>query len=372
MPTSTRLYWYWLAFATGCTVLMWSFPGGETIPYHLGYITLAAAYGLEPWPRSRAMWSITAFTFVTGAIIVQRAATDVLGWGETAEIPLMATLMALMVLHVRRRHDALAILTEVGQRERERAERRERLRRRTSHEMRTPATIAVGHVELLLAQETDPQKVADLDVVLDELERIILGTERLIRTLSLPEEDSPVRKDLDQMLGEVLDRWRVLADRDWQVDSTAGWQDCSPVRLRVCLDTLLENAVRYTQAGDVVRLVSFVDGNTLNIGVADSGAGLRASFLEWLREDASADADHADVDAKSQTGLGLPLVQEAVGARGGRVAIGPSPEGGALVLMQVPVRARLRGSAAEGLVVHDTVPVALAADALPALQPVQG
>jgi signal transduction histidine kinase len=288
------------------------------------------------------VWSIIGFTVVTGVIIIDRAATGVLGWGETAEIPLMATLMLLMVLHVRRRHEALAALTEMGERERARAHQRERLSRRTSHEMRTPATIAVGHLELLLAQETDPQNVADITVVLDELERIILGTDRLIRTLSLPEDDSVVRKDLDRTLGEVLDRWRVLADRDWQLDSTAGWQECSPDRLRVCLDTLLENSVRYTQAGDVVRLVSFVDGSTLNIGVADSGDGFQRSLLETLHDDDATvdDAGLPGSDAKSQTGLGLSLVQEAVGARGGRVAIGPSPEGGALVLMQVPLRPR--------------------------------
>ena len=93
---------------------MWSFPGAETIPYHLAYISCAAAYGLEPWPRTRAVWSIIGFTVVTGAIIIERAATGVLGWGETAEIPLMAALMLLMVLHVRRRHDALAALTAGG------------------------------------------------------------------------------------------------------------------------------------------------------------------------------------------------------------------------------------------------------------------
>ncbi len=116
MRTSTRSFWLWVAFAGWCSFLMWRLPGAETIPYHLGYISCAAAYGLEPWPRSRAVWSIIGYTVVTGAIIVERAASGVLGWGETAEIPLMAALMLLMVLHVRRRHDALAVLTQVAER----------------------------------------------------------------------------------------------------------------------------------------------------------------------------------------------------------------------------------------------------------------
>src|SRR3954454_20614974 len=161
------------------------------------------------------------FTVVTGAIIIARAASGILGWGETAEIPLMAVLMLLMVLHVRRRHDALAALTQVAERERDRATQRERLSRTTMHEMRTPATIAVGYLELLRDNETDADKVADLEVVLEEVERIGLGTDRLIRTLSLPDHERLQLTDLDQLLAHVLERWRVLADRDWRLARNA-------------------------------------------------------------------------------------------------------------------------------------------------------
>ena len=348
MGTSTRSFWLWVAFAGWCSILMWRLPGAETIPYHLGYISCAAAYGLEPWPRSRAVWSIIGYTVVTGAIIIERAASGVLGWGETAEIPLMAALMLLMVLHVRRRHDALAALTQVAERERLRAAQRERLSRTTMHEMRTPATIAVGYLELMRDNETDPDKIADLEVVLEEVERIGLGTERLIRTLSLPDHERLELTDLDQLLGHVLDRWRVLADRDWQLDSSAGVQLCSPERTRVCLDTLLENSVRYTRDGDVVRLVSSVEDDVLSIGVADAGDGFHPDLLASLRDESPVpSSDQFAADPKSQTGLGLGLVHEAVRVRGGDLVMGESPEGGALVLMRLPLAPARRVQAVE-------------------------
>jgi two-component system OmpR family sensor kinase len=338
MRTSTRLFWGWLVFAGCCSWMMWEFPGAETIPYHLAYISCAAAYGLEPWPRSRAVWSIIGFTAVTGTIIIERAATGVLAWGETAEIPLMALLMLLMVWHVRRRHDALAALTVMAERERRRAAEREHLSRMTSHELRTPATIAVGYLELMLGAETEAHKRDDLTVVLEEVERIGLGTERLIRTLAIPDNDGLQRTDLGLLLGHVLERWRVLADRDWQLDSTAGTQPCSPERTLVCLDTLVENSVRYTRDGDVVRLVSRVEGNVLSIGVADGGDGFSPALLEiLLDETAAAGTDAFAADPKSQTGLGLGLVQEAVRVRDGGLFIGSAPEGGALVMMRLPL-----------------------------------
>jgi len=360
MRTSTRLFWAWLAFAMVCSALMWSLPGAETVPYHLAYISCAAAYGLEPWPRTRAVWSVIGFTAVTGAIIIERAATGVLGWGETAEIPLMAALMLLMVWHVRRRHDALAALTQMADRERQRAAQRERLSRTTMHELRTPATIAVGYLELMRDNETDPDKRGDIDIVLEEVERIGLGTDRLIRTLSLPDHEGFQPTDLDQLLGHVLERWRVLADRDWQLDSTAGVQLCSPERTRVCLDTLLENSVRYTRDGDVVRLVSSVADDVLSIGVADSGDGFNPDLLASLRDESAPSSDQFAADPKSQTGLGLGLVHEAVRLRGGDLVVGESPEGGAQVLMRLPLAPARRVQAVESRAVP-TSAVALGA-----------
>ena len=47
--------------------------------------------------------------------------------------------------------------------------------------------------------------------------------------------------------------------------------------------------------------------------------------------------DRFAADPKSQTGLGLGLVLEAVRVRNSDLVIGKSPEGGALVLMRLPL-----------------------------------
>ena len=72
----------------------------------------------------------------------------------------MSLLMVLMVWHVQRRQKALAEVTLLARRERDLAQGRERLTRLTSHEMRTPLTIARGYVEMLLAGERDDERTA--------------------------------------------------------------------------------------------------------------------------------------------------------------------------------------------------------------------
>lgn len=339
MNRPPRLFLPWVALASVCCVLMWLFPGDETIPYHLAWIGIAAAYGLETWPRSKAYSAVVALTVVSGVILVERAATGYIPWDETGEIPMMSLLMGLMVWHVRRRHEAVARLTLIGDRDRRRAAQRERLSRMTSHEMRTPATIAVGYLELLLQQEEDPQRQSDLHVVLEELDRILLGADRLVRMLWIPEQDELRVIDVDAILTEVSERWRVLAERDWQVESTSGRQHGNPARIRSCLDTLVENSVRYTEPGDVVRLVSFVSDGTLTVGVEDSGSGFDQGLADLINAASGSEAAKEGwtlADPKAQTGLGLGLVREAIATRGGRIHVGCSPEGGARVLMVSP------------------------------------
>ena len=67
------------------------------------------------------------------------------------------------------------------------AARRERLARLTSHEMRTPLTIATGYVDLLLepGPKADESMRADLMVVHDELSRLARTADRLVRMIRL-------------------------------------------------------------------------------------------------------------------------------------------------------------------------------------------
>ncbi|MEZ0448693.1 sensor histidine kinase [Cellulomonas sp. ICMP 17802] len=322
-----------------CTGLMWASPGNETIPYHVAWAAFALLYGLGNWRQARAVTGLALYTVATGIVLVARAATGVLSWQETAEIPLMSVLMVLMVWHVRRRQVALAELTVMAERERKQARDTQRLTRLTSHEMRTPLTIARGYVELLLSKEQDPEQVHDLTVVEDELHRLTRVTERLVRVIRLQGGGEVQPVNLDEILRETAERWTPVADRTWVVEAHAGWYVGSAERLRACLDTLIENAVRYTEDGGTVRLIGAREADQVVVGVADSGSGLSDELVEVLNGPPDDDLQ-TPRDELSQTGLGLSLVRGLVSARGGRMMAGRSTEGGALMLMMVPAGTR--------------------------------
>lgn len=332
----------WLLFAATCAVMMGLWPGEETVPYHLGYAAFALAYGLDVWTLRRALAGLTGYTVATGAVLVQRAATGVVAWEETSEIPMMLLIMLLMVWHVRRRQESLAQVTRMAATERERSRARELLARMTSHEMRTPVTIALGYLDLVLSGERDASRRADLAVVQDELNRLSRGVDRMVRMIRAHESAPRRAVDLDRVLRQSAERWSAVADRRWVVTSHVGTHECAPERLRAMVDTLVENSVRYTGEGDTVRLVAFEVPGGLAVGVADAGPGLPEELLRSVNQpgrSAPADTSAARIDPLAQTGLGLELVREVARAAGGRVVAGRSAEGGALVLAVVPRQA---------------------------------
>ncbi len=333
----------WLIFAVLETASMVVAPGSETVAYHLIWIGLALAHDREVWPWRTTLVAVAVTTSVTGAVMVFRVWEGVLQWEETTEIPLMTSLLLLVLWNSRRRHQANTALRRVYERDRQRAALRVRLSRLTSHEMRTPATIAQGFTDLLLAREGDEQSRHDLEVIRSELNRLVRASDRLVRMMRMPEQDALRRVDLASLLEETSSRWHVVAERRWVVEAEPLTFDCSPDRVRACLDTLIENAVRYTDVDDTVRVIGRRAGDLVLIGVADSGRGLDADMAMGVNQARAHDDPYEfdsphGTDPLSQTGLGLHLVREAAAGRGGRLVAGRSSEGGALLLMAVPAR----------------------------------
>lgn len=335
-----RMVLVWTLVAVVCAGAMLALPGSETVPYHVGWAAFALCFGLEQW-SPRATWvGLGLYTFVTGAILVTRVSSDVLDWQETTEIPLMLLLMALMIWHVRRRQQALSDLTDNAARERADSTMRELLTLRTSHEMRSPLMISRGYLEMLMDRTPPGEDLADLQVVDEELARLTRVCERLVRSMRVGSDLEVTEVDLDAVLRQTAERWSTVASRLWRVESSVETLECSAERLRACLDTLVENALRYTERDDdIVLLYARPMRDAVALGVADSGRGFTTDMLRTAAGQTSSTGEVLDGirDDLSQTGLGLSLVRDVATRRGGWVQLGVSPWGGADVAMILPL-----------------------------------
>ena len=153
-----------------------------------------------------------------------------------------------------------------------------------SHQLRTPLTVARGHLEVLGRTGVDnPVEVGEtIELVIDQLDHTRAVVERLLMLGRAMEPDflesRPV--ELRAILSEVYDDARVLADRQFVAPVTPDLVvDVDVEKLRGALLNLVDNAVRATSQHDSIALVGEVDllDNAVKLSVDDSGPGIPES-----------------------------------------------------------------------------------------------
>jgi signal transduction histidine kinase len=311
--------------------------GYETVPYHLVYVAFAAVYGYRIWSLTTTVVVLLALGLGTGGVLVSHYLQGTLPGDELAEVVLMPMILVAMVWHARRRYAAQRRVEELVEVERARREREQEFLRDASHALRTPLTVARGHVELAREEADDVDEGGDLEIVLGELDRLDRLAARLlvIAGLERPDGLASERVDLAALVRRVGERWTGAADRNWRLDVHG---DAVVVgesaRLEEALDAMVENSVKVTEPGDPIRLVCLTTGGEVTVGVADSGPGILAGdadlvFLRFWRR-----RRHED---RPGSGLGLALVKAVADAHAGHVFATSSVEGGAFIGMTLPI-----------------------------------
>jgi CheY-like chemotaxis protein/nitrogen-specific signal transduction histidine kinase len=131
-----------------------------------------------------------------------------------------------------------------------------------------------------------------------------------------------------------------------------------PVRLRAALENLIDNAVKFTEAGAVALAVGPIRSVKGKVGVAfavsDSGIGLTLNEIKRLFRPFS----QANVSIASRfggAGLGLSSVKQLARAMGGDIVVAQRPHGGATFTLTVTLT-RAKASQAAGSGAGDAPP----------------
>ena len=207
-----------------------------------------------------------------------------------------------------------------------------------SHQLRTPLTVARGHLEVLARSgAADPDDVhATVSLVLDEIEHMKAMVERLLMLGRAMEPDflelEPV--DLRTFCLDLVDTAQVLASRRWIMPAVPDVVVVvDSAKLRGAVLNLIDNAVHATRDGDVIAVDVAVDGGDVVLAVEDSGPGIpperRVAVLERFARPGAADSQGS--------GLGLAIVRAVAEAHGGSVTVGDSKYGGCRVALRLPV-----------------------------------
>jgi signal transduction histidine kinase len=321
----------WVAFSAANLAAMVHWESWETIPFHFIWVSLTLVYGFRVWRTGPTLATLSLVGAATGALITVDIYHGTQEWGELFEVPLMSAMFLAMVWHARRRQQALGAIEQLAEERASLLERQERFLHDASHELRTPVTIARGHLEFSQRLGAGSPEIG---VALDELQRMerIIQRLLLLATADQPDFVGAVDLDVEQFLEEVFMRWAEVAERAWRLGAIPGGSlRADPEALRNALDALLENAVKYTEDSDAIQLRAYASGSELMIEVADEGCEIPPDALGRIFE-RFARADPARTRAQGGVGLGLAIVDAIAKAHAGRCTVRTSKTGSTFTL----------------------------------------
>jgi len=201
-----------------------------------------------------------------------------------------------------------------------------------SHEIRTPMNAIIGFADVLAEEKlTDKQKsyveivrengealLRLIDDILDiskieagklNVETINCSLEKLLANIESVMRPAAAKKDLEF---EVL-----------QCEKLPGQILTDPTRLRQCLINLVNNAIKFTEAGHVYVNVSLQEDDNkpyIRFDVEDTGVGIPAERQEVIFESFT-QADGTTCRKFGGTGLGLTITKQLADLLGGKLTL---------------------------------------------------
>ena len=201
---------------------------------------------------------------------------------------------------------------------------------RMSHEIRTPMNGVMGMSELLQATELTPRQrhlsktisqsaAALLQIINDILDFSKVGAGK--RELECIEFG--LRETVEQAIEVCASRAHAKGLElacDVSLDVPAKVRS-DPMRLRQILINLVGNAIKFTDAGEVlVRVKVIGSGNLLRFEVTDTGIGISQEAQTEIFN-AFSQADSFTTRKYGGTGLGLAICRELATLMGGRIGV---------------------------------------------------
>jgi two-component system phosphate regulon sensor histidine kinase PhoR len=212
-----------------------------------------------------------------------------------------------------------------------------------AHELRTPLTAISGFVETMEENVSEPNR-RPLEIVKRHTARLVRLVGDLATLAALEDEAAPAPEFLPVRLDELCRGVLALFEPRLKAKGIAWRIDVRPdvpavpgdrYRLEQALVNLVDNAVNYTEHGEVTVTVE-LRGDRVALTVADTGIGIDRRNLDRVFERFWV-ADKSRSRISGGTGLGLAIVKHIAALHGGEVSVTSEPGRGSAFTLLLPL-----------------------------------
>ncbi len=217
-----------------------------------------------------------------------------------------------------------------------------------SHELRTPLNGVLGAAQILKTQNLDASAGEWIEMIRDSGENLLLLLNDILDICKIEEGTLSIAKqefDLQQLFESVIAPRRLLADEkavSLKMNTTLGdvHYEGDPKRIRQILTNLVNNAIKFTDQGEIVVTAKIEDSDGASMlvcSVKDTGCG--------VPEEAQAKIFDRFVqvqDGRSRmhngAGLGLAICRELVNAMSGTMSLDSGAGQGSVFSFEIPIK----------------------------------
>ena len=213
-----------------------------------------------------------------------------------------------------------------------------------SHELRTPLTIIQAKQELLL-EEPDAKiidKSEEIMLTLNETKRLTKLTKDLMTLARADENKIKLKKektDIDELIEGLAKPYIEMAElAEKKINLNLQYNEEVSIdasKIYQVLVILLDNAIKYTEKGDTIEILTYSKDGKFTLEVRDTGIGISDEaithiFDRFYREDKARNRETGG------SGLGLSIADVIVKAHNGTIKASHNKPKGTIFTIKLP------------------------------------
>lgn len=213
-----------------------------------------------------------------------------------------------------------------------------------SHDLRTPLTLIITPLQILLKDSTNESMKKKLNVMYKNAQQLMALINSLLdfHKLDVGVERLNLKSgDFVVFINEIYTSFCVYADERninfiWKSDIESLEMQFDQDKIRKILTNILSNAFKYTLDGGTISVHIKQEDVKVAVSVSDSGSGISNLEKEHIFERFYQSQQEQE---KTGAGIGLHIVYEYVNLHGGTINVADNVPYGSVFTFQIPIKA---------------------------------